>query len=402
MEAKKRFRYTEGEGSDTLFQTIPGMDIAKRLDLILTNAAIHTMDDAELIAMAICPAKGIHYTYPAMSGNETFYVSGVGRWLVAVTAIRLFQRRSIALSERLTGYFEKSFLAPLCTYQGVDASGTLTLLHLLTHTSGIASYLEDRNLENKTMLDYLVEYPTRKYSTDDILEYVRKRLQPVDLPGKTFHYSETNDLLLGKVMELLEHKPLHQILHDELFSPLQMTRSFLPLFDGGSATADIHRVMLEGVEVTKYASLSADAVAGGIVTTAADLAIFVKALTTGSLVKPEVLAWMAKGHNRYKSGIYYGVGTMELRLEELLFHLRGFPRLYGHSGIFSAHLYFDPLSEAIYFLNLSSTKHMHKSFQVLIQMVSTLGKAPIVNGFKPYQRTECGDGRTSDCTCTMD
>ncbi|MCK7488018.1 MAG: beta-lactamase family protein [Bacillus subtilis] len=248
-------------------------------------------------------------------------------------------------------------------------------MHLLTHTSGIASYLEDRNLENKTMLDYLVEFPLRSYTADNLLDYVRKRLQPVEMPGKTFHYSETNDLLLGKVLELLEQKSLHLILHDELFVPLKMTQSFLPLFDGELGASDVHRVMLEGIEVSRYASLSMDAVAGGIVTTASDLALFVRSLTRGELVNHDVLAWMTKGHNRYKSGIYYGVGTMELRLEELLFHLRGFPRLYGHSGIFSGHLYYDPVSDAMYFLNLSSTKQMNKSFQILIQMVSTLEKA---------------------------
>ncbi len=375
------------------------MDITKRLDLVLTNAAIHIADDAELIAMAICPAKGINYTYPATSGHEAFYVSGVGRWLVAVTAIRIFKRRQLALSERLSTFFDKSFLSAFCTLQGVDASGSLTLMHLLTHTSGIASYLEDRNLENKTMLDYLVEFPLRSYTADNLLDYVRKRLQPVDMPGKTFHYSETNDLLLGKVLELLEQKSLHLILHDELFVPLKMTQSFLPLFDGGLGASDVHRVMLEGIEVSRYASLSMDAVAGGIVTTASDLALFVRSLTRGELVNHDVLAWMTKGHNRYKSGIYYGVGTMELRLEELLFHLRGFPRLYGHSGIFSGHLYYDPVSDAMYFLNLSSTKQMNKSFQILIQMVSTLGKAPVLNEPPAYQRIQ---GRTTKSACSME
>jgi D-alanyl-D-alanine carboxypeptidase len=134
----------------------------------------------------------------------------------------------------------------------------------------------------------------------------------------------------------------------------------------------LEKIWLNEVEISDFESMSCDWAGGGIISTTADLVKFNRALRCGRLIQDKTLAAMDICEHKFHSGIYYGSGMMEIRFSDFFFLLRGLPKLKGHIGILSTHMYHDPVHEAHIILNFGSTKRMNESFRALIEIENTL------------------------------
>jgi D-alanyl-D-alanine carboxypeptidase len=76
--------------------------------------------------------------------------------------------------------------------------------------------------------------------------------------------------------------------------------------------------------------------------------------------------------HKFRPGIYYGQGMMEIRFKEFFFLLGRLPRIKGHIGILATHLFYDPSREAHIILNLGDNTRMVESFRALIQIENGL------------------------------
>ena len=89
---------------------------------------------------------------------------------------------------------------------------TITLRHLLTHTSDIQTYIPNRDQLNAEEL-------RKAYLT----------LQPGDQLGKTVKYTDAGTILLGFLIEAIYQKDVIDVFKEEVLLPLDMTDSrFLP------------------------------------------------------------------------------------------------------------------------------------------------------------------------------
>ena len=121
--------------------------------------------------------------------------------------------------------------------------------------------------------------------------------------------------------------------------------------------------------------MSCDWAGGGIVSTPDDLVAFSSALHRGELIAPASLAYLAEPRNRFRSGIRYGAGTMQVRFDGFSPFLRGLPRPVGHIGVLATHLFHDPVHDAHIVLNFASTREMTRSFRTLIRIEQELQRA---------------------------
>jgi len=83
----------------------------------------------------------------------------------------------------------------------------------------------------------------------------------------------------------------------------------------------------------------------------------------------------AGGGNRFRPGILYGAGLMEVRFEGFFPLLRGLPRPVGHIGVLATHMFFDPVNRAHIVMNFGSTREMVRSFRTLTQIETLLTRA---------------------------
>ena len=325
---------------------------------------------------------GLDYRYPADSADEPFHVASIGKMFTAVLVGMLVEKGVVSLEDKVAVYLPQETLRGLFVYKGEDYAQQITIRQLLGHTSGAADYFEDRVRSGLPFLKDVIQNPDTRWTPEMLLDFTRTRQRAAGAPG-TFHYSDTGYILLGLMIEQVADKAFHTCLHENIFTPLGMDPSYLMFYSDPRTPLQkpMRSIWLGDTEITRFQSLSCDWAGGGIVSTPHDLYHFQRALHGGRLVSERFLQEMQVFTHRFRAGIHYGLGMMEIRFEEFFFLLRGLPRLKGHIGILSTHLFHDAESDAHIIMNFGNTNAMTASFQVLSQMMRAL--SALKPGFSP-------------------
>ena len=146
-----------------------------------------------------------------MEPGDQFRIGSITKTWTGTVILQLVQEGKLALSDPISQYVE-----------GVPNGGKITIEHLLQMRSGLFNYTTD-----KAFQDRLFGHPFKPFDTEHLLKMALAR--PVYFqPGVAFNYSNTNTLLLGKVIEKLEGVPLAQAFRERLFKPLGLNRSDFP------------------------------------------------------------------------------------------------------------------------------------------------------------------------------
>src|SRR5688500_208049 len=131
---------------------------------------------------------------------QTIFQSGsLGKQFTATAIMLQLQDGKLSLSDPLAKFFP-----------GPDTWRTITIRHLLTHTSGIPDY-------NDGMLDY-----RKDYSEDDLVKFAVSL--PLDfVPGAEWKYSNTAYQLLGIIVGKVSGNFYGDVLRERVFEPLGMS-----------------------------------------------------------------------------------------------------------------------------------------------------------------------------------
>jgi D-alanyl-D-alanine carboxypeptidase len=195
------------------------------------------------------------------------------------------------------------FSDPVSTYvPDVPNGENITVAQLLKMRSGLYGYTADPALAAVMDAD-----PGKIWAPQEVLA-IAFRHPPQFAPDASYEYSNTNYALLGLIAEKVGGRPLAQQFADRLFGPVGLTQTSLPAADdtsipapyshgymyGGSfyALADdpypadmqaaAQSGTLQPIDYTNQNSSYATA-AGGAISTADDLATWMKALVSGKV-----------------------------------------------------------------------------------------------------------------------
>lgn len=328
-------------------------------------------------------APGFEFAAGDRAGR--FHAASVGKMMTATLALQLAETGRLDLGSPLASLLPASDFAGLFVHRGQDHAAEVTPVHLMTHMSGAADYFEGPNDTGESFTRRVARDPNRSYTPLELLDFSRAHQRPVGTPGERFHYSDTGYVLLGRVIEEAGGASLGAQLHERILGPAGMDDSCLMFhtLPGGSAStaADpgaelaIAPIFVDGVDLSRSAGLSCDWGGGGVVTTLDDLHRFAAAWHGGDVIGAESRALMAQASQRFRAGIRYGAGLMQLRYAEFFPLLRGLPRTVGHLGVTGVHLFTDPDSGVTLVLNLHSTREMTRSFQLHIRLLQTVLRA---------------------------
>ena len=252
-----------------------------------------------------------------------------------------------------------NFNDPISKYvRDVPNAAKITINHLLKMRSGLYNYTNAPELAESLDHD-----PDRVWTMDELHHMAFKR-PPHFAPGAEFEYNNTNYLLLGLVAEKIEGQPLARIFQDRLFGPLGMTSSVLPvstsnaipepyshgyLYGGSSYAlvdapypADLQAAATVGTlkpNDDTWQNPSAYFAAGGIISTADDLATWMRALVGGKVFDADYQRqWLdspeaedPKNPNGQKYG--YGIAVITFGPNKIYFHggeMPGYNSFMGH------------------------------------------------------------------------
>jgi CubicO group peptidase (beta-lactamase class C family) len=275
----------------------------------------------------------------AMEPIDTFEIASVSKMITAVAVMMLVEKGRVGLDDPLGRLLPAVASLELLVVRGRDWTPEITVRQLLGQTSGLPDYWYDPPFvaeEENAFLAAFIANPNRIWAPQDLLAYV-PGLTPIGIPGKAgFHYSDTNYVILGLLIESLMGMPLHQALRELLFRPLGMADTYLSYRElPAAAVTESHR--FEGrLDLHGRPHQSADWGGGGLVSGTRDLAKFMLALSGGRLLSPAGLSMMQRWEETGETDIVYGLGLYGLQLDG------DAGMLWGHDGHGGAFLYYWP------------------------------------------------------------
>jgi D-alanyl-D-alanine carboxypeptidase len=219
-----------------------------------------------------------------------FRIASNTKTMTAAVIVLLAQEGKLSLDDPVSKYVPS-----------VPNGDNITIVQLLEMRSGLYNYTNDPIISETIDSD-----PAKVWTPAELLAIAFAH-PPNFLPGKEYEYNNTNYALLGLVAEKLDGKPLANCFQDRLFGPLGMKDTLLPASTsntlpdpyshgylyGSSSVAlvgeppyspEVQAAARAGTLPPKdYTGVnhSNAAAAGGVISTADNLATWIKALVGG-------------------------------------------------------------------------------------------------------------------------
>ncbi len=247
--------------------------------------------------------------------------------------------------------------APAATYLpefGVNGKESVTVAQLLTHTSGLVSWLP--------LWSAYPDAPSRIKAVMDVA--------PHNPPGSTYEYSDLNLITLGVLVERVTGKTLDKVVAERITGPLGMTdtgynppASKLDRIAATEYQSAPPRGMVRG-SVHDENAWSLGGVAGhaGVFSTVDDMAVLAQTILNGGtyrghrILRPDTVRALLDNHNTGFPGHDHGYG-FELNQIWYMGGLSG-PRTAGHTGYTGTDVVIDPASRSFAIL---LTNRVHPS-----------------------------------------
>ena len=283
----------------------------------------------------------------AMAAETPIYLASVTKVYIATLVMLLSQDKVLSLDDPAARYLPASLIDGIDIYGGHDYSRAVTVRQLVSMTSGIPDYYEEKGTDGKTGFDLFIEDPARTWTAAEMISRARTDLKPHFPPGKGLYYSDTNYQLLGKIIENVTRTSLASALQNYLFRPLGLRHTWLtgsPEPAGLAAPAHVFDHQQDITTVRASTDYWAD---GGLVSTPADMIAFLRALNDGKIISPASLRTMQTWHDRDGSpvlppipGTQYGYGLWHFQMTGPLGSLKNVVPTWGASGSTGSFLYY--------------------------------------------------------------
>jgi D-alanyl-D-alanine carboxypeptidase len=314
-----------------------------------------------------------------MTKDTPIYLASITKLYTAAAIMRLYEQGALALDDPMAKYLPDDLMRGIHVYQGHDYSHEITIAQLLAHTSGIADYYSEKSKDGKTLFETFVADQNRTWTVDETIARARNDMVPNFKPGTAASYSDTNYQLLGKIIESVTGKPL-QVVYDEFFfRPLGLKHTWLvgrskPQVEPSAAIADVFSKDMDITRIRANGSYWAD---GGMVSTAEDAVIFLKALNEGRIVSKDTLKLMHNWRQLRNMPFQYGYGTMYFEIPSFINWVTKVPPVWGHTGSTGAFLYYAEDLDLYMAGTIDQTEDKVAPIMLMIKVMQAIARANI-------------------------
>lgn len=271
-----------------------------------------------LVALVFDRQKGIEWIYEAgysnipeklpMNRNYIFRIGSNTKTFVVTVLLQLVDEGKVSLYDKLSKYFPE--------YPKADK---VTVEMLANMTSGIFNYSNDEEFRNE-----MLSNPSKVWTPDELIEIGLLKRGFNFEPGENFEYSNTNTIIIGKIIEKVTGNSLENEINSRIIQRLQLSKTgfltsgldFPEPHPRGYYTGEYE----PGFDVTSVYDISWAWAAGSAYSTPFELQKYVQVLVSGGFISDSLQQKRLNDIRMINNINGYGLGILK----------RG--SFYGHNG----------------------------------------------------------------------
>ena len=305
------------------------------------------------------------------SADQAYFIASTTKLFTTSIILNLKKNGKLKLEDKICDYLDNNTLQNLHIFKGKDYSREITIKDLLAHTSGLADYFQNKDVNGKSLEEEICSGKDQFWTFEQAIERT-KSISPLFAPGtkNKAHYSDANFQLLGKIIENITQKSFDENCKILIIDPLQLEHTYLYL---DSTDHNPKTLYFNSSELNIPKAMSSFKADGGMVSTNADMLIFIEAFFSGKLFPEEYLAEM-QNWNKIFFPMRSGIGLHKFKLP-WLFNPTGFiPYFIGHSGLSGALAFYSPKEKLFIVGTVNQVAHPDLSFKTMIKLTQVILK----------------------------
>ena len=242
--------------------------------------------------------------------HALFKIGSIHKLYIATGVAKLVNNGSLSLDQTLADYLPE-------LVGRIEYADQITLRMMVQHHSGIPNFTDDEEFD----------WFTPQTDEDKNLELVLD--EPTDFkPDARYSYSNTNYLLIGRILDKVLGYSHHEYIENEVLAPLGVTHTYFSLDE----------VEYDEVVSGYWYGYDDDLrfLGGSMIATAEDVGIFLRALNDGSLLNDNEQTIYSSiyeyGHTSWVPG-YYSIARYHEDIDTVVIQFVERPRRYQISSI---------------------------------------------------------------------
>jgi CubicO group peptidase (beta-lactamase class C family) len=316
----------------------------------IAGAVTLVADQNKVLSLDACGSADLAAGKPIRPDN-IFWIASMTKPLTATAVLMLQDEGKLSVDDPVAKYLPE--LAHLKTADGKPA--TLTLRHLLTHTSGMAEATPQQSRAAQKLADLIPCYAAKPL---------------LFAPGSKWQYCQSGINSLGRIVEVVSKQSFPEFFQKRLFDPLGMKdTTFYPTREQVARLAKSYKAKDGKLEETTIFLLEGHdpasrdrypAANGGLFSTASDYARFCRMILNQGVLdekrylKPESVKRMTtiqtgELKTGFTAGNGWGLGWCVVRKPQGVTAMLS-PGTFGHGGAYGTQAWIDPVKQVIYLL----------------------------------------------------
>lgn len=198
--------------------------------------------------------------------NALFKIASISKLYIATSVAKLVSNGSLSLDETLAHYLPE-------LVGRIEYADQITLRMMVQHRSGIPNFTDDE------AWDWFTSHTDINKALELVLD------EPADFePDARYSYSNTNYLLIGRILDNALGYSHHQYIDEEILAPLGLTHTY-SLLSQMEYDDVVSGYWYEYDDDLRY--LDHVIPGGSMIATAQDVGLFLRALNDGSLLNDD-------------------------------------------------------------------------------------------------------------------
>jgi CubicO group peptidase (beta-lactamase class C family) len=161
----------------------------------------------------ITHVRGFGFSVPQeqpVTADTVFFLGSVSKSFTALAIMQLVEAGRVDLDAPVRKYL------PWFRVADTEATGQITVRHLLHHTSGLSTYAGRTHLSRRDTSDEAIDRRVRAL----------RKVRPTAGVGERYQYSNANYSTLGAIIEAASGHSYEDYIQEHIFDPLEITSSF--------------------------------------------------------------------------------------------------------------------------------------------------------------------------------